>query len=93
MTEPGKDLLAPLRETLTRRHFLRSGSHLLAGAAMARLGGALPLAAALLKASSPMAAALVRHAATARPQPSGVPARPRTPGRRVLPRSRLRRRP
>ena len=46
MTEPGKDLLAPLRETLTRRHFLRSGSHLLAGAAMARLGGALPLAAA-----------------------------------------------
>ena len=39
-------LLAPLRETLTRRHFLRSGSHLLAGAAMARLGGALPLAAA-----------------------------------------------
>jgi hypothetical protein len=48
MNVPGTDPLAPLRETLTRRHFLRSGSHLLAGAAMARLGGASPLGASPL---------------------------------------------
>ena len=48
MNLPGTDPLAPLRETLTRRHFLRSGSHLLAGAAMARLGGASPMGASPL---------------------------------------------
>ncbi|MEM6570013.1 MAG: DUF1501 domain-containing protein [Planctomycetota bacterium] len=37
MTDAPNDLLAGLRETLTRRHFLCGGSHLLAGAALADL--------------------------------------------------------
>ena len=56
MNLPGTDPLAPLRETLTRRHFLRSGSHLLAGAAMAQLGGAAPMGASPL-ARSPLSMA------------------------------------
>jgi hypothetical protein len=44
VSEPGHtDPLAGVRETLTRRHFLRTGSHLLGGAALANLAAGRPL--------------------------------------------------